>query len=102
MGFKTPSEVEFAKMKERIIDYGNNVFMVPSATSGEYYLVDLSGNTCDCSVGDSGAPCKHKYVLWALKKGSRHNFLPIFSKVYRKRFAEIAIGVSLPEEFYEN
>ena len=103
MGFKTPSEIEFGKMKDGIVDYGNNTFTVPSATSaGECYLVDLSADTCDCSVGANGAPCKHQYVLWALNKGSGHNFLPVFSKVDRKRFAEIAIGASLPDQFYDN
>ena len=103
MGFNKPSGIEFAKMKDGIVDYSNNIFTVPSVNSpSECYLVDLSANTCACLIGANGAPCKHQYVLWVLNKGNEHNFLPVFSKLERKRFAEIAIGDSLPDEFYES
>ena len=101
IGYKKPSEEELKYMEENLVDHGHDVFSVPSANQdGTTYLVDLDTGTCVCPVGVNGAPCKHQYSLWVLKKGTGHNFLPIFSPEEKKRYAEIAIGTSLPIEYY--
>ena len=101
-GFAKPTADDFKIMEKSVIQHGNDVFTVQSTSQPhQAYLVDMSIGTCECVVGKTGAPCKHQYVLWVCHKASNPNFLPIFDKFQRKRFAEIAIGTSLPLEFYE-
>ena len=101
IGFVKPDALQLSKMEAGLIDYGNNVFSVPSATTEATYIVDLNISRCDCQVGQNGSNCKHQYVLWALQKGTGHNFLPVFEKEKRKKFALIAIGEALPDDYYE-
>ena len=61
----------------------------------------MNSGYCECTVGLNGSACKHQYILWLNKKASGCNFIPIFSKTDRKNFAEIAIGKSMPLNFYE-
>ena len=101
MGYKNPTEDEFKYMEANLVDHGHNVFSVPSAKKDHTsYLVDMEAGTCICPVGINGAPCKHQYILWILGKGACRNFLPLFSPEDRKKYAEIAIGMSLPIEAY--
>ena len=101
MGYKKTTEDEFKYMEANLVDHGHNVFSVPSAKKDHTsYLVDMEAGTCICPVGINGAPCKHQYILWILGKGACRNFLPLFSPEDRKKYAEIAIGISLPIEAY--
>ena len=61
----------------------------------------MNSGYCECTVGLNGSACKHQYMLWLNKKASGCNFIPIFSKNERKRFAEVAIAKSMPMNYYE-
>ena len=102
LGFTKPTDNEFRKMQNGLVNFGNNTFTIPSCRSEESYLVDMNAGTCACVVGSNGCPCKHQYLLWALNIATGHNFLPVFRKNERKKFAEIAIGKSLPDDFYQS
>ena len=82
---------------------GNDVFKVPSfSVQNKVYLVDMNISLCQCTKGENGAPCKHQYVLWSRKFSCASNsFLPVFSALDRKRYAEIAVGESAPLFYYE-
>ena len=47
-----------------------------------------------------GLPCWHQFILWSRGFSCCPNFLPR-SDIQRKRFAEIAIGSSLQDPFYD-
>lgn len=70
-----------------------NLVKVPSEeTPNLTYIVDTVMGKCECSVGSTGAPCKHQFIVWASLKMGSTNFMPFFCKEERMRFAEIAIG----------
>ena len=50
---------------------------------------------------DAGQLCKHQYLLWVSNFENATNFLPFLSAHERQKYAEIAIGNSLPSNFYE-
>ena len=78
---------------------GLNLVKVPSESSpGVHYEVDTLLGKCECTIGSSGAPCKHQFVVWASLKISVPNFMPFFSKEERMRFARIAIGDAALED----
>jgi hypothetical protein len=87
---------------EKTIKVGDKIFLVPSITTeGIQYLVDMNTGICQCKSGMNGLPCKHQYILWAHKLADTVNFLPVFSKEQRQLYAQIAIGMSLPLQYYE-
>jgi hypothetical protein len=87
---------------EKTIEIGDRIFLVPSITTeGIQYLVDMKTGICQCKIGINGSPCKHQYILWAHKLADGVNFLPVFSKEQRQLYAQIAIEMSLPLQYYE-
>lgn len=66
------------------------------------YLVDMNSGMCQCKVGIDGAPCKHQYILFARKiVKSSNNFIPVSDPHQRMLLSKIAVGKSLPVEYYE-
>ena len=55
----------------------------------------------ECSVEIDGLPCWLQFILWSRGFSCCPNFLPRFDNIQRKRFAEIAIGSSLADPFYD-
>ena len=102
IGFQIPNDEEQKLAVEKTIKVDENMFLVPSfTTQGTQYLVDMNTGICQCKIGMNGSPCKHQYILWAHKLADAINFLPVFSKEQRQLYAQIAIGMSLPLEYYE-
>ena len=100
--FQLPSVDAQKRALEGTVTLGNDVFVVPSLTAEtQHYLVDMTSGVCSCHMGSDGSPCKHQYVLWANGLSNNGNFLPIFNKAERQRFANIALGETMPIEFYE-
>ena len=56
---------------------------------------------CECHEGQNGSVCKHQYLLWVSNIETTTNFLPFLDAQERKKYAEIAIGSSMPSIFYE-
>ena len=80
IGFKKPNEHELQRMERGIIDESHETFRVPSATDTTLsYLVDMSLGICECTIGKTGGPCKHQFVLWSSRKISSPNFFAYFS-----------------------
>ena len=78
---------------------GLNQIKVPSEDDPNVcYIVDTVLGKCECTIGSSGAPCKHQFVIWATMKRSNPNFMPFFCKEERMLFARIAIGDSAVED----
>ena len=75
--------------------------MVKSRSQNLHHLVDMAIGRCECPVGADGSPCAHQYFLWAEKLASCVNFAPVFSKEERQKYAKIALGTSLPLNYYE-
>ena len=66
-----------------------------------HHLVDMAIGRCECAVGTNGSPCAHQYFLWVEKLASCVNFAPVFNKEERQKYAKIALGTSLPLNYYE-
>ena len=106
IGFKMPTEQEEVKMLAGVHKIAEGVFMINSTTKDDIsYHVDTNIGICECFVGQTGSVCKHQYTLWIHYKAGATNFLPMqigsLSALERKKYAEIAIGSSLPVEYYE-
>ena len=103
VSFRVPTLDEQNKALEGIIALENNVFVVPSLSGDQTlnYLVDMTAGVCSCKTGSDGSPCKHQYILWANGRSNCGNFLPIFNKEERQKYANIALGECMPLEFYE-
>ena len=56
---------------------------------------------CECPVGSDGSPCFHQYLLWSQQIATNYNFVPKFDEKARQKFAFIAIGKSLNQDFYK-
>ena len=56
---------------------------------------------CECAVDFDGSPCTHQYLTWAEDLADSANFVPIFNKEERQRWARIAFGTALPLTYYE-
>ena len=101
-GFKLPSLNTQTTIASNVLSLGQNIFRVPSSTKDCIsYLVDMNVGICECPEGLSGAVCKHQYILWAHKTVTSTSFLPYLSALERQEYDFIAIGHSLPIEFYE-
>ena len=102
VGYQIPSSEEQNQMLQDLQILGENTFLVKSShSSNGEYLVDMNSGMCQCPIGSNGAACKHQYVLWAKNVANTSNFLPIFDKEERMKFAKMAIGESLALSFYE-
>jgi hypothetical protein len=101
-GFRKPSQDDQSVALEELVSFGNNTFQMKSfSEEGRSYLVDMTLGVCECKSGINGAPCKHQFVLWANKIAHSANFLPVFSKEQRMKFAKIAIGDTMSLHHYE-
>ena len=56
---------------------------------------------CECEIGQSGAPCKHQYLIWLHVHKKGNAFLPFLTGEERKEYSFIAIGGYLPDSYYE-
>ena len=54
------------------------------------YLIDTDLWICECHTGQSGAVCKHQYLVWIHKKKNGTAFLPLLSPSQRKEYAYLA------------
>ena len=88
-------------MNRGVVHSGPDIFLVPSASAPLSYMVDMNLGLSECCVGKTGASCKHQYVMWSLKKIHSPYFLPIFYSESHRNLAIIAIGSSLPSQFYQ-
>ena len=79
VGFSCPNLEQIKQLEPCLSEVGSNVFTVPSFTTENIqYLVDMMLGVCECSIGCSGSPCKHQYILWSLRKANCPNFIPVF------------------------
>ena len=102
IGFRKPSQDDQSVALEELVSFGNNTFQMKSfSEEGRSYLVDMTLGVCECKTGMNGAPCTHQFVLWANKIAHSSNFLPVFSKEQRMKFAKIAIGDTMSLHHYE-
>ena len=102
IGFNLPAPEEIKKLEPYLSEVGSNVFTVPSFTTENLlYLVNMTLGVCECSIGTSGSPCKHQYILWSLRKANCPNFIPVFDPLEREKFAFIALGESCEPQMYE-
>ena len=47
-----------------IENLGDNQFKVPSETQNDvFYFVDMTLGLCECAMGLSKGPCKHKHIV---------------------------------------
>ncbi|CAG8813341.1 32376_t:CDS:2, partial [Gigaspora margarita] len=80
-----------------------NEYLVPSTkeNSDVIYTVNSEIGVCSCSVGMTGAPCKHQGAVSVKYHISTFNFIPSLKPVDRAIFAYIALGyISRDESFY--
>eukprot|EP00112_Aurelia_sp_Birch-Aquarium-sp1_P025484 Seg8481.1 transcript_id=Seg8481.1/GoldUCD/mRNA.D3Y31 product="hypothetical protein" protein_id=Seg8481.1/GoldUCD/D3Y31 len=97
-----PSKQHQSEWVKEVICFGENTYQVSSRSkTGAKYVVDMNSGFCECQTGVNGSPCKHQYILWCKKVATCLNFLPIFSQEQRQKYAEIAIGSSMPLHYYE-
>ncbi len=102
VGFQKPSPEAQRQALQELVCLGENTYRMKSFTQEEtVYLVDMTLGICQCRTGMNGGVCKHQYVLWANKVAHGSNFLPVFSAEQRMEFAKIAIGETMPLEYYE-
>ena len=64
------------------------------------YVVDMEQGICSCSKGSTGAACKHQAAVAKEFNVSSVNIAPIHSKEARMRYAVLATGKALSEDFY--
>ena len=101
-GFNLPLIQEQEHIVAQVTTLGHNSFRVPSFTSDNvFYTVDMNIGLCECKTGQTGDVCKHQYILWAFKLTDISNFLPYFNPLEKQKYAKIAIGETMPIEFYE-
>ena len=101
-GFKVPEKEEKERILNDVVSIGEKLYSVPSFTNRDVtYTVDMNIGICECHEGLNGSVCKHQYILWVSGTEKSTNFLPYLDPQERKKYAEIAIGTSLPTEFYE-
>ena len=60
----------------------------------------MTAGLCTCHVGKNGSPCKHQYILWANNIASTINFVPYKDVYQRRKFGFIALGQTMPLDFY--
>ena len=102
VGYNIPNDDQLKSFSDKLIKLDDGVYIAPSFTHDESgYMVDMSNDFCSYSTGRDDAPCKHQYGIWVNNPDHARNFLPIFSKYERQKYATIAYGESLPIEFYE-
>ncbi len=56
------------------------------------FLVDMDIGICSCSLGNTGAPCKHQAAVARTFNICSVNLAPFYSKEARQRFAILAMG----------
>ena len=101
-GYKVSSEEECQLVISGCVEISNNLFSVPSRSKPQtFYAVDMNIGRCECPVGSDGSPCFHQYLLWSKQIASNYNFIPKFDEKARQKFALIALGKSLNQEFYK-
>ena len=93
--YKVPATEERKRIRRNIKSDGNNIFRAPSRTETDhYYTVDMLTGVCECAVGFDGSPCTHQYFTWAENLADSVNFVPIFNKEERQRWARIAFDTA--------
>ena len=60
----------------------------------------MTMGTCSCAAGNDGSPCKHQYMLWAAKRATCLNFVPVDNPEERQKLVQVAIGDTLPMSYY--
>ena len=55
----------------------------------------------ECPDGSDGSPCFHQYLPWSQQIATNYNFGPKCDEKARQKFAFIAIGQSLNQDFYK-
>ena len=102
IGFRLPSQKEKEQIVKNVVSIGEKLYTVPSFSNSEQtYAVDMNVGICECHEGQNGSVCKHQYLLWVSNIETTTNFLPFLDAQERKKYAEIAIGSSMPSIFYE-
>ena len=100
-GFQLPRPEKQLQMVERLRQINQNSYYIPSSTDeSKTYFVDMNLCTCECEIGQSGAPCKHQYVIWVHVLKKSNIFLPYLSADDRKEYSFLAIGEYLPQSYY--
>ena len=85
---------------DRIIDLGNFQYFVPSEKSDKYYRVNMISGKCECPVGRSCAPCKHKSALALKKHVSEFSSVPVTDPCARAIYHYVGTGNILQNSWY--
>ena len=85
--FKLSDDETLKSYETQITDCGNNIFTIPSFSSDEAYLVDMTLGICECNIGKCGASWKHQYLLWSTRHANCPNFIPTFNPAECNKFA---------------
>ena len=100
-----PSASKISEISRNVEKTGPSSCKCPSfndtgCNGDEGYTVNTDIGVCSCPVGKDGSSCKHQYVIWTTIDCSSYNYVPYLSAEERQKFAQIAIGETLPKEFY--
>ena len=102
MGFTLPDQKEKENIINNVHLISEKMYKVPSFTDPSIkYTVDMNVGVCECHQGQNGSVCKHQYILWAWNIENTNRFLPFLDATERQKYAEIAIGCTMPNSFYE-
>ena len=93
IGYVLPCDDKVEEMVQTSEKLCENVYKVPSENdSSVAYLVDMFLGSCECEIGNNGAPCKHQCIIWSRLNIPNPNFMPYFDKGERMRLARMAVG----------
>ena len=85
-----------------ILDLCNGNFLVESEKKDRSYLVSMISGFCQCPVGRTCGPCKHKAAVSKFRNISGFSVIPENDAYMRALWHYVAVGETQPAYMYEN
>ena len=89
--------------RDQVVDIGGEKYLVESEkTEDKWYVLDMNSGYCQCPVGSTCAPCKHKAAVAKHFGKASFSVTPTEDPCQRALYHFIALGRTLPSHCYRN
>lgn len=89
--------------RDQVVDIGGEKYLVESEkTEDKWYVLDMNSGYCQCPVGSTCAPCKHKAAVAKHLGKASFSVTPTDDPCQRALYHFIALGRTLPSHCYRN
>ena len=89
--------------RDQVVDIGGDRFLVESETvKDNWYVLDMKSGYCQCPVGSTCAPCKHKAAVSTHLGRASFSVTPTADPCQRALYHYIALGRTMPAHCYRN